>query len=967
MIALGFLGVMVFFGDALASRWFSFVSLPHRLATAFLVGLLTGTWISYLAALLASGASDPMAVGGLASALGMLLAGIWLRRRPSSVAGTPANRLRSTRSEWVLVLLLTAAAGAMMIWTYHYDQGTLWIAGDLWSDFGPTSAISQSFALGQNFPTEYPHYAGEPIRYHFLYYFQVGNLTYLGLDPATANNVLSIGSMVSLLVVVAALGERLFGSSLVGWLGVGLFFAHGALSFIPYLGSFPSLVDGIESLPNLDHFLSSGFPYRGEEWGIWTQDAYLNQRHLPSAIGILLVIVLFLLERLPLVYGPAEPGWRGIGRRTIARLGSARRAVTSTLSRPVSAIRATLRDPWLPGYALCGLLAGLLPYYNGAMFIASAAVLGILLVVFPNRSQVIVLGIVASVLAVPQLIVLRPGTMAGEQTYPSFYWGYVVDDPTPVRVATYLGFIFGPKLILATIGLLAGTWRQARIYVAFVALIGVAFLIQLSVEVLANHKFIHTWLIVANLFVAYGLVRLWRARGAIRGPSRLIAVALVAVIAAGGVVDLFPIKNQRMYQAWVDGDPLYEWVRTETRPSDVFLSDVYVVHGILLAGRKVYLGWSYYSWSAGYAVRDREAWYRDLFALRSAREVVRRLQAARIAYVAFDDGLRERGFASRLNEELFEANTELVFGDPDNRYGHLAIYRVPEDPAVADTLPEAPPEDMYAAGPGSAPGQFAAPRGIALDRAGLVYVADTGNDRIQAFSSDGNLLGTFDGGEAGAGRFDGPTGVAITSSGSIVVAAGSRLVVLDASGRFDRELTVPDLPSPAWVDVAVDRDETVYALDAAGGRVVRFAPDGSVTTFGGPGVGDGQLQGPSGLAVRNGTVVVADTGNARIELFDTAGTFLEAIPVAEWVDPAPDAADIAGADVAIDDGDTIWASSPATNSVIAYRPDGTLAGTLAVDGAGLDRPSGLALRPGGSLFVVNTGGHRVSQLGSIYP
>ena len=144
MIALGFLGVMVFFGDTLASRWFSFVSLPHRLATAFLVGLLTGTWISYLAALLASGASDPMAVGGLASGLGMLLAGIWLRRNPSSVAATPANRLRSIRSEWALVLLLAAAAGAMMIWTYHYDHGTLWIAGDLWSDFGPTSAISQS-------------------------------------------------------------------------------------------------------------------------------------------------------------------------------------------------------------------------------------------------------------------------------------------------------------------------------------------------------------------------------------------------------------------------------------------------------------------------------------------------------------------------------------------------------------------------------------------------------------------------------------------------------------------------------------------------------------------------------------------------------------------------------------------------------------------------------------------------------
>ncbi len=964
MIAFVYLGVLVFFGDALASRWFRFVSLPHRLATGFLVGLLAGTWISYLTALAASGTSDPMAVGGLASTLAMLLAAIWLRRHPPAVPVTPARLLRSIRPEWTLVLLVAAAVSAMMIWTYHYDQGTLWIAGALWSDFGPTSAISQSFALGHNFPTEYPHFAGEPIRYHFLYYFQVGNLTYLGLDPASANNVLSIASVVSLLVVVAALGERLFGSRLIGWIGAGLFFFHGALSFIPYLGSFPSVIDGIASLPGLDHFLSSGFPYRGEEWGIWAQDAYLNQRHLPSAIGILLVIVLFVVDRLPaLTYGPNEPGLTGWRRRLVATVAGALRQAGAWVRHPAEAVRATLGDPWLPGYLLCGLLAGSLPLYNGAMFIASAAVLGILFVVFPNRAQMVGLGAAAAIVAIPQLLFIRPGTMAGEQTYPAFYWGYVVEDPTPVRVATYLGFIFGPKLILAAVALLVATWRQARIFLAFVALVGVAFLVQFSVEIFANHKFIHTWLIVANVFVAYGLVRLWRARASRWIPSRLVAAGLVAVIVAGGVVDLFPIKNGRMYQAGVDGDPLYEWVRTQTNPGDVFLSDFYVVHGILLAGRKIYMGWPYFSWSAGYAVGAREQWYREVFALRSARELVRRLQAAGIAYVAIDDGLRDRGFASRLNEELFRANLERVFSDPDNQYAHLAIYRVPSGPAAAAALPDAPLEDMYAGGKGAAPGRFEVPRGLALDRAGAVYVADTGNDRIQRFSSSGNLLGSFGESGSGPGQLDGPTGVAVDSSGSIVVAAGSRLLVFDSTGTYDRELAVADSSVARWVDVAIDRDDTVYALDAANGRVARFAPDGATATFGSPGDGDGQMQDPSGLAVGDGTVVVADAGNARIQLFDAEGTFVEAMPVAEWEGGAA-----AEADVAIDDGGTIWASSPATNAVLVYRPDGTLAGTLAPGGGEqLDRPAGLALRPGGWLFVSNAGGNRISLLGSINP
>jgi sugar lactone lactonase YvrE len=962
MIALGFLGITVFLGDALASRWFTFVSLPHRLATAFLVGLLTGTWISYLAALLARGAGDPMAVGAMASGLFMFLSGIWLRRNPPAAVGTPARALRSIRTEWILVLLVGAAVSAMMIWTYHYDQGNLWIAGSVWSDFGPTSAISQSFALGQNFPTEYPHYAGEPIRYHFLYYFQTGNLTHLGLDPATANNVLSIASAVSLLVVVAALGERLFGSRLVGWLGVGLFFAHGALSFIPYLGGFPSIADGIASTLDLDHFLSSGFPYRGEEWGIWTQNVYLNQRHLPSAIGILLVIVLFLIERLPEVVGPPEPGWRGIRRRMATRFDSTRLAAIATFRRPAASLRATLRDPWLPGYALCGMLAGLLPYYNGAMFIASAAVLGILLVAFSNRLQMIVLGLTAAIFAVPQLLALRPGTMAGEQTYPTFYWGYVVDDPTPIRVATYLGFIFGPKLILAAIGLTAGTWRQARVFVAFAALVGVAFLIQLSVEVLANHKFIHTWLIVANLFVAYGIVRLWKARPTTWVPTRLIAAGLAVVITAGGVVDLFPIKNERMYQAWTDGDPLYEWVRSDTRPSDVFLTDLYVVHGILLAGRKIYMGWPYFSWSAGYDVTAREAWYRDVFALRSPRELVRRLQAAGIVYVAFDDGLRERGFAPRLNEEVFQENMELVFDDPDNRYAHLSIYRVHDDAAVADALPDAPPEDMYTGGFGTAAGQFTFPRGLAVDRAAAVYVADTGNDRIQKFSSDGNLLGTFGGVDTGV-DVSGPTGVAITSGGSIVIAAGGRLVVLDSSGQLERELTAPQVASPTWVDVAVDRDDTVYALDAANGLVARFAGDGSVAVFGGSGADDGQLANPTGIDARDGQVVVADPGNARIVRFDGQGGFVSTAPVPEWQGVA-----VSEADVAVAGDGTVWASSPTTNSIIVYRADDTLAGVLTPgDPQPLDRPSGIAWLTGGRLFVANAGGNRISLLTSINP
>src|SRR6266513_1510475 len=103
MLALVYVVVMVFFGDAVARRWFDFASWPHRLATGFLVGLLLGTWLSYLAGLAASNTSDPMAISAMASIWGMVIVALWLRRLPVSRAIADRGLLRFNRTEWLLI------------------------------------------------------------------------------------------------------------------------------------------------------------------------------------------------------------------------------------------------------------------------------------------------------------------------------------------------------------------------------------------------------------------------------------------------------------------------------------------------------------------------------------------------------------------------------------------------------------------------------------------------------------------------------------------------------------------------------------------------------------------------------------------------------------------------------------------------------------------------------------------------
>ena len=78
---------------------------------------------------------------------------------------------------------------------------------------------------------------------------------------------------------------------------------------------------------------------------------------------------------------------------------------------------------------------------------------------------------------------------------------------------------------------------------------------------------------------------------------------------------------------------------------------------------------------------------------------------------------------------------------------------------------------------GTGNGQFNIPEGVATDESGNVYVADTGNQRIQKFDADGNFLTTWGSEGSGNGQFEGPVGVATDGSGNgYVVDSGNNRI-----------------------------------------------------------------------------------------------------------------------------------------------------------------------------------------------
>ena len=90
---------------------------------------------------------------------------------------------------------------------------------------------------------------------------------------------------------------------------------------------------------------------------------------------------------------------------------------------------------------------------------------------------------------------------------------------------------------------------------------------------------------------------------------------------------------------------------------------------------------------------------------------------------------------------------------------------------------------------GSGNRQLSQPAGIAVDQKGNVYVADTANNKIKVFSSNGTFISTWGRYGSGAGMLKFPEDVAIDpSSGSVYVAdtANNRIQVFSSNGTFIR-------------------------------------------------------------------------------------------------------------------------------------------------------------------------------------
>jgi len=267
---------------------------------------------------------------------------------------------------------------------------------------------------------------------------------------------------------------------------------------------------------------------------------------------------------------------------------------------------------------------------------------------------------------------------------------------------------------------------------------------------------------------------------------------------------------------------------------------------------------------------------------------------------------------------------------------------------------------MFEGGAGADEGQFDSPAAIAVDASGNVFVADTGNGRIEKFSPTGAFLASIGTKGSGHGQFSEPSGIAIDRDGNIYVAEiGSkhRVQKLGPDGTFIAEWA-PGLYGPRRI--AIGPDDSIYVDDSGRNRIVKFSPDGQVlASWGSEGSGEGQFKGVSSVAVdpANNKVYVADPLNSRIQVFDSNGKFLTKWAVPEWGQT------LGFEDLAVDSQKgRLYASSAHMNSVLVFDLNGTRIGNLTPKLPDkLEAPSALALTDR-KLYVLNMTGNRVSVI-----
>lgn len=586
------------------------------------------------------------------------------------------------KKELILFGLLAAFITYMTFYVFYMKEGILYSGLTVYGDYAPHTAMIRSFSMGNNFPTQYPHYGGADVKYHFMFQFLAGNLEYLGMRMDVAYNIVSLTSLTGFLMLLYQLALRITGKMCCGVLTIFLFFFRSGMAFFRFVWEHIQAGNLLETLTENVSFI--GYT-TNENWGLWNFNVYLNQRHL--AFGLLMVTLALYLFMDWLETGTMheEKGFVWMKERLFSKEGWRSRNLEQAL--------------------LMGLFLGLCAFWNGAAVIGGLLILCGFAVFSDGKLDYLIMAAVTIFFSYLQTKIF----ISGSAMSPQIYLGFLAEDKTVWGVVKYLFWMSGVFFL----GLLVLVWfmrrRERAILLGFIFPTIFAFVLLMTPDINVNHKYIMISYAFLTIFWAWTICNLWtgervnrnvqiaderktedieneikketsqsdvktgRDRKIRKFAGKVLAAILTICLSITGIYDFAVIVKGngpgRRVAVNMNSD-LTCWLAEHLDKNDLLLTPEYSMNEVTMSGVMLYCGWPYYAWSAGYDTNYRAAQAVTIYTTSDSETLKSTVKQEKITYILFEEGSE---FEQQVcQEETIAATYEKVYETQD---GRIRIYK----------------------------------------------------------------------------------------------------------------------------------------------------------------------------------------------------------------------------------------------------------------------------------------------------
>ena len=281
--------------------------------------------------------------------------------------------------------------------------------------------------------------------------------------------------------------------------------------------------------------------------------------------------------------------------------------------------------------------------------------------------------------------------------------------------------------------------------------------------------------------------------------------------------------------------------------------------------------------------------------------------------------------------------------------------------------------------PGQGAGQFLRPAGLDFDHRGLLYVADSGNNRVQVVDSEGNFVAEYGVRGWRTGEFDNPTDVAINFQRTELLYVADtdnhriqycnlvdRIFYTMAGGRLGENNQEDDIDTKIEFDlpggISIGRNGEVCVVDTGNHRFVLFNTNGiRVLRRGSFGGARQQFRDPTDLvADPHGNIYIVDSGNHRIKKYDFSGNLVqmwgtEGETPGQFREPRH---------IDIDRWGYLYVADRGNQRIQVFTKDGEIVTTFGDDA--LINPEGIAISKNDSLFVSDSAANDIKVFQIVY-